>query len=56
MKLLEIGSLYGIGSEIGVTKTITRVTARLKEDSKLNALYEVLCQHLTPKCFLINHE
>jgi len=48
MKLAEIGKLFGIGSDSGVTKAISRLTQRMVDDSGVRSVYDVLCQDLTP--------
>ena len=48
MKLGEIKELFGLGSDSGVTKTVSRLNARMKEESELEDLYNVLCRDLTP--------
>ena len=48
MKLSEIGQVFGLGSESGVTKTISRLGQRMENDAELLAEYNVLCQDLTP--------
>ena len=48
MKLGQIGKLFGLGSDSGVTKSISRLTHRMVDDDELKGVYEVLCQDLTP--------
>ena len=48
MKLKEVGKIFGIRSESGVTKVISRITSRLLEDYELRLIYKVICQDLTP--------
>ena len=48
MKLREIGVVFGIGSDSGVSKAISRITNRLLEDEQLRKVYKVICQDLTP--------
>ena len=48
MKLKEIGKIFGIGSDSGVTKVISRISTRLSEDETLRLIYKVICQDLTP--------
>lgn len=48
MKLGQIGKLFGLGSDSGVTKSISRLTHRMVDDDELKGMYEVLCQDLTP--------
>ena len=48
MKLSEIAQVFGLGSESGVTKTISRLGQRMENDAELLAEYNVLCQDLTP--------
>ena len=52
MKLAEIGKLFGMGSDSGVTKAVTRLTQRMAEDERGRGVYNGLCQDLTPICFL----
>ena len=47
MKLAEIGKLFGIGSDSGVTKTVSRLTQRMAEDDSVRKVYDSLCQDLT---------
>lgn len=47
MKLRAIGELFGIGSESGVTKTISRLTARMRQESNLSKHYKKLGEDLT---------
>ena len=39
---------FGLGSESGVTKTISRLGQRMENDAELLAEYNVLCRVLTP--------
>ena len=48
MKLSEIEKLFGIGSDSGVTKAVTRLTKRIAEDDGVGRAYNRLCQDLTP--------
>ena len=48
MKLSEIAQVFGLGSESGVTKTISRLGQRMENDAELLAEYNVLCRDLTP--------
>ena len=48
MKLLEIGKLFGVGSESGVSKSISRLKLRMEQDEALREDFNVLCQDLTP--------
>lgn len=48
MRLTEIGELFGVGSESGVTKTISRLASRMAEDDEVDESYNVLCRDLTP--------
>ena len=48
MKLSEIAQVFDLGSESGVTKTISRLGQRMENDAELLAEYNVLCQDLTP--------
>ena len=48
MKLAGIGRLFGVGSDSGVTKTISRFTQRLSQDPELHGVFNVICQDLTP--------
>lgn len=48
MRLADMGELFGVNSDSGVTKSIGRLTERMSKDSKLLSLYNVLCQDLTP--------
>ena len=48
MKLREIGVVFGIGSDSGVSKAISRITNRILEDDQLREVYKVICQDLTP--------
>ena len=48
MKLSEIAKLFGLGSDSGVTKTISRLNRRLEGDQDLLGIYNVLCRDLTP--------
>jgi len=47
MKLSEIAKLFGLGSDSGVTKTISRLNRRIDEDQALSGVYKVLCRELT---------
>ena len=48
MKLSEIAQVFDLGSESGVTKTISRLGQRMENDAELLAEYNVLCRDLTP--------
>ena len=48
MKLAEIARQFGLGSDSGVTKTISRLNPRLEDDQDLLRIYNVLCRDLTP--------
>ena len=48
MKLAEIGKLFGMGSDSGVTKAVTRLTQHMAEDEGVRRVYNRLCQNLTP--------
>ena len=48
MKLSEIAGLFGLGSDSGVTKTISRLNSRLEDDQDLLRIYNVLSRDLTP--------
>ena len=48
MKLAEIGKIFGVASDSGVSKTISRFTRRLKDDKELYELFNRICQDLTP--------
>ena len=48
MKLLEIRELFGLGSDSGVTKVVSRLNARMEKKSELVSCYNVLCRDLTP--------
>ena len=48
MKLSEIAQVFDLGSESGVTKTISRLGQRMENDAELLAEYNVLCQDLAP--------
>ena len=48
MKLAEIGKLFGVTSDSGVSKTISRFTKRLTEDRELVEIFNRICQDLTP--------
>ena len=48
MKLSEIAQVFGLGSESGVTKTISRLGQRMENDAELLAEYNVLYRDLTP--------
>ena len=53
MKLLEIRELFGLGSDSGVTKAVSRLNARMEKERELVSCYNVLCRDLTPKCFFL---
>ena len=42
--LAEIGKLFGMGSDSGVTKAVTRLTQRMAEDEGVRRVYNRLCQ------------
>ena len=42
--LAEIGKLFGMGSDSGVTKAVTRLTQRMAEDERGRGVYNGLCQ------------
>ncbi len=48
MRLAEIGGIFGIGSESGVTKTISRFSKRLVKEEEIRESYNILCLDLTP--------
>ena len=48
MKLAEIGKLFGMGSDSGVRKAVTRLTQRMVEDEEVRRVYNGLCQDLVP--------
>ena len=48
MKLSEIARLFGLGSDIAVTKTISRLNPRLEDDQDLLRIHNVLSRDLTP--------
>lgn len=48
MKLAEIARQFGLGSDSGVTKTISRLNPGLEDDQDLLRIYNVLCRDLTP--------
>ena len=48
IKLAEIGKLFGMGSDSGVTKAVTRLTQRMAEDERVRGVYNGLCQDLSP--------
>ena len=47
MTLGEISKVFGLGSDSGATKSISRLTHRMVDDDELKRVYEVLCQDLT---------
>lgn len=48
MKLSKIARLFGLGSDIAVTKTISRLNPRLEDDQDLLRIHNVLSRDLTP--------
>ena len=48
MKLLEIRALFGLGSDSGVTKMVSRLNARMEKKSELVSRYNVMYRDLTP--------
>jgi len=48
IKLSEIAKLFGLSSDSGVTKTISRLNRRPEDDQELLGIYNVLCRALTP--------
>ena len=44
MKLLEIRELFGLRSESGVTKVVSRLNGRMEKKSELVSRYNVLCR------------
>lgn len=48
MILAEMGKPFGIISDSGVTKTISRFTQRLSEEDELTGFFNFLCQEMTP--------
>ena len=48
MKLFEIRELFGLGSDSGVTKVVSRLNARMEQERELVSRYNVLCRDLTP--------
>ena len=48
MKLSKIARLFGLGSDSGVTKTISRLNPRLEDEQDLQRIYNVLCRDLPP--------
>ena len=48
MKLTETRNIFELGSDSGITESITRLTHRMRDDDKLKGVYDVLCQELTP--------
>ena len=48
MKLLEIRELFGLGSDSGVTKVVSRLNTRMEKERELVSRYNVLCRDLTP--------
>ena len=48
MKLLEIRELFGLGSDSGVTKVVSRLNARMEQERELVSCYNVLCRDMTP--------
>ena len=48
MKLFEIRELFGLGSDSGVTKVVSRLNGRMEKKSELVSCYNVMCRDLTP--------
>ena len=48
MKLLEIRELFGLGSDSGVTKVVSRLNARMEQERELVSCYNILYRDLTP--------
>ena len=46
--LAVIRKLFGLGSDSGVTKVVSRLNARMEKESELVSRYNVLCRDLTP--------
>ena len=46
--LAVIRKLFGLGSDSGVTKVVSRLNARMEKKGEFVSRYNVLCRDLTP--------